>query len=292
MNSNIRAIITDLKAAARIGHPDSIQAALDGLRTLSEVSSNETLHDDFRNKAILPMALILSKPRLSSALITSLEGDSLTALRALAAAIYALLYVEDESISVEELTRWSNDSRTGVRSALRLGLLHSVEQQPERVVNLVRIWLTSDSPRLQQLGFQVISGFPSEHCAAFIPFLSSINMESDPDVNSDLVYALSALAQKGFAADIISLLSEWAQAQQGSAWVITRTLSGSWAAGEAQAALRILRLLALQDGAHKQILTALRALIRHGAGEVVQTELAVWQSNKDENLRAIAEKAA
>ncbi|MCH7664045.1 MAG: hypothetical protein IH859_09295 [Chloroflexi bacterium] len=292
MNSHIRAIITDLKAAVRIGHPESIRAALDGLRALPEVSANQALHDDFISKAILPMGIILSNPRLSIDQIRSWEDDALTAIRAVAAAAYSLRYLEDESISVDDLALWSNEPRAEVRSAFRLGILHSLEQQPERALSLVGYCLASDSPRLQQLGLQIIAGLPQEHCAGVIPVLSTLNSGSDPEMNSDLVNALSALGNKGFAEDIMALLNDWMQAKKGSAWVITRTLSSSWAAGEPQTALRILRKLALQNSAHKQIVSALRALIRHGAKDDVQAELARWRKNGDENLRALAEKAA
>ncbi|MCH7480976.1 MAG: hypothetical protein IIC79_06255 [Chloroflexi bacterium] len=290
MNSHTRTVLTDLKAAVRIGHPESIQAALDGLRALPEVSSNQTLHEDFVSKAIVPMGIILSTPRLPFAIITSLEGDALAAIRAVAAAAYAVRYVEDESTAVDDLARWSNEPRAEVRAAFRLGILHSVDQRPRRALSLVSFCLASESPRLRQLGLQIIAGLPEEHCAAVIPILSSLNSESDPDINTDLVNAMNALANKGYAMDIISLLNDWIHADKYRSWVVTRTLSSSWAAEEPQAALGILRQLALQNGAHKQIVSALRALIRHGAEEIVQDELTRWREDSDENLRAIADK--
>ena len=290
MNSHIRAIITDLKAAVRIGHPESIQAALDGLRALPEVSSNQALHEDFVSKAIVPMGIILSTPQLPFAIITSLESDALAAIRAVAAAAYAVRYVVDESTAVEDLARWSNEPRAEVRAAFRLGILHSVDQRPERALSLVSFCLASDSPRLQQLGLQIVAGFPEEHCAEVIPMLSSLNSELDPDINTDLVNAMNALANNRYAEGILSTLSDWIQANKYSAWVVTRTLSSSWAAEEPQAALGILRQLALQNGAHKQIVNALRALTRHGVGEIVQNELTRWRDDGDENLRAIADK--
>ena len=290
MNSHIRAIITDLKAAVRIGHPESIQAALDGLRALPEVSSNQALHEDFVSKAIVPMGIILSTPQLPFAIITSLESDALAAIRAVAAAAYAVRYVVDESTAVEDLARWSNEPRAEVRAAFRLGILHSVDQRPERALSLVSFCLASDSPRLQQLGLQIVAGFPEEHCAEVIPMLSSLNSELDPDINTDLVNAMNALANNRYAEGILSTLSDWIQANKYSAWVVTRTLSSSWAAQEPQAVLGILRQLALHNGAHKQIVSALRALIRHGAEEIVQDELTRWREDSDENLRAIADK--
>ena len=40
MNSQIREIITDIKGAARIGHAESLWAALEGLLNLPQVSGN------------------------------------------------------------------------------------------------------------------------------------------------------------------------------------------------------------------------------------------------------------
>jgi hypothetical protein len=290
VNAAIRDLITDLKAAVRIGHSDSIQAALDGFRALPEVASNQPLSDDFLSKALLPLAVVLANPRLSIDIIKPLAQDSSAALRALAAAAYSLRYLQGGGITRDELTRFASDPRSEVPAAIVQAILSQVEKNPDKLNVLIKEWLNTDTPIFQQVGLQLVAGLHPEHCAEVIPLLSHLSAISDPDRNAAHVAALNSLAQKGFSVDILSMLKEWLQANSDSDWIITKTLSSSWAAGEAQAALEILHQLALQKCPHKQIVSALRALIRHGAGEAVQSELARWRKGDDEKLHAIAEK--
>jgi hypothetical protein len=291
VNAAIRAINTDLKAAVRIGHPESIQAALDGLRALPEVASNQTLSHDFLTKALLPLGEVLSNPRLPIDIIKSLVHDSSAALRALAAAAYSLRYLHSGGITPDELKRLANDSRADVRTSLVIGLTHLEAEHQEKVTALLSDWLNSDLTRLQQAALQLIAGLPPNDNEEILPILAPLGSSSHPDTNADLVTALNHLAQDGQAQGVLSLMADWAQEPEPNTWVITRALSASWAMGEVESALNILRQLGLQNAPPKQIAQALQALMRHGAGEVVQGELTRWRKDDDENLRAIADKA-
>lgn len=290
MNAAIRDIITDLKAAVRIGHPDSIQAALEGLRALPEVASNQTLSDDFLAKVLLPLGEILSNPRLPMDIIDPLRQDSSTAMRALAAITLSLRYQQGGDLKPELLTRLANDSRSDVRAALVIGLSYPSGGHQEQVTVLAAEWLNSDLIRLQQTALQLIANLSSTKSEDFISWLAPFGLSSNPDTNADLVAALDHLAQNGQAHRVLSLLEDWAQAIQPNSWVISRNLSASWAAAEVDSALNILHQLALKDAPPKQIVNALQALVRHGAGEVVQNEITLWNVDDHENLRAIAQK--
>ena len=62
MNSQIREIITDIKGAARIGHAESLWAALEGLLNLPQVSGNPPMAAAFIEKAVLPIGKALASP--------------------------------------------------------------------------------------------------------------------------------------------------------------------------------------------------------------------------------------
>lgn len=290
MNAAVRDITTDLKAAVRIGHPESIQAALDGLRSLPEVSSNQPLADEFLSKALLPLAEVLSDPRLAIDVIDPLLQDSSAAMRALAGVAYSLRYLQGGGIDPEKLKRLANDTRADVRAALVMGLSQLESEQQEKAYALVADWLNSHLTRLKQTALQLIAKLPQSDTEEFLSMLTPFGLSPHPDTNADLVAALNNRAQNGQAQLVLSLLAEWVKVLPPNAWVITRALSGSWAAGEATSALSILRQLALLNTPPKHIVNALQALIRHGGGEVVRAELARWRIADHENLRAIADK--
>ena len=59
MKSEIRSVITDIKAAARIGHVESLEIALEGLFSLPNVAANQAMSEAFIEQAILPIGAIL-----------------------------------------------------------------------------------------------------------------------------------------------------------------------------------------------------------------------------------------
>jgi hypothetical protein len=85
MRAEVRSLLADFKAAARIGHPESLGLALDGLRALPEIAANQALPESFLDQVILPVGQVLVSPLLPSASLRPLLDDPLAGVRAVAA---------------------------------------------------------------------------------------------------------------------------------------------------------------------------------------------------------------
>ena len=85
MKTDIRTLITDIKAAARIGHAESLWVALDGILDFPEVAGNPQMSEAFIKRAILTIGEALAQPRLSANLIRPLGNEPFAALRAITA---------------------------------------------------------------------------------------------------------------------------------------------------------------------------------------------------------------
>ncbi|MBW8012089.1 MAG: hypothetical protein FVQ83_12760 [Chloroflexi bacterium] len=286
MNTKIRELITDLKGAARIGHPETIQTALDGVRALPQVSGNRPMQANFLSQAILPMAQALAHPRLQAAHLRPLAKDPLAGLRALAGAVFGLRYFRQSGITLEDLRHLGNDTRIEVRDALVLGLAEGSQEQRQLLFELVNVWIGADSPRLQQVAIKLLPSLLNTHSSPVLDMLPPLTKSSDPDVRAALVNSLITIAQADLADQILELLSSWANKAQPNIWVIARTLSGSWASKRAEKALNILRTLASHIGPNKQISNALQALERHGAEKAVRSALIKWGQDASSNLQA------
>ena len=92
------------------------------------------------------------------------------------------------------------------------------------------------------------------------------------------------------AEDILGLLTDWVEGERPNTWVITKVLSGSWAAERAEGSLATLRKLVLKGGAEKQVIQALEAMARHGAKEQVKEAMDVWRAENNPELQAIAKR--
>jgi hypothetical protein len=284
MNSDIRTLITDVKAAARIGHAESLWVALDGLLDLPQVSGNPPMDRAFIEKVILPLGEALSNPRLNISVILPLLDEPQAALRACAAAALAYRLLNQDSYSVKQLAKPGKDTRQDVRLALRLALAQAGEDHPEKLAPLTAAWLDAPSPRLQAVAVALLPLQPDRAITA----LAGLDNPSDPEVRAALVDTFTKLAQTGQAAQVLKLLADWAKNRENNVWVICKTLSGSWAASSAGEALEILpRLLPKADNP-KQIINTLQALSRHGANAEVLDTLNAWQGIGDAPLQELA----
>jgi hypothetical protein len=284
MNSQIRTIITDIKAAARIGHAESLWTALEGLLNLPQTSGNPLMTAAFVEKAILPIGEALGSPRLNLALILPLADEPQAVLRAAAASALAFRYLHAEQVTAEQLTKSGTDSRQDVRLALQLTLTKAGTDNPEKNEPLINHWLAASSPRLQALAITLLPTQPK----SALSHLSTLKIHSDPDVRAALVETLITLAQAGQQQGVLALLTKWAATQDNHIWTICKTLAGSWAAQFPQQALEILFALHAQADNPKQIINTLQALHRHGAGEEVITTLTAWGKIDDAPLNQLA----
>jgi hypothetical protein len=284
MNAQIRTLITDIKAAARIGHAESLWVALDGLLELPQVSGNPPMNEAFIEKVILPIGEALAAPRISTAIIRPLLDEPQAALRACAAASITYRYFSNEDISINELSIPGKDPRQDVRLALRAALSTTGGDQPKKLEPLVSEWITSPSPRLQAIAISLHPILPTQALDSF----TQLDAPSDPEVRAALVQALSTLAQTGQAKGVLSLLAYWSKNQDNNIWTICKTLAGSWAAQHPRQALAILQNLQPKADNPKQLINTLQALHRHGAAQQVVSTLKIWQEIGDPPLRELA----
>jgi hypothetical protein len=284
MNAQIRTLITDIKAAARIGHAESLWVALDGLFDLPQVSGNPPMDAAFIEKVILPIGEALATPRLNLSLIRPLLDEPQAALRGCAAAALAFRFLNQDAFSAKQLGKPGKDSRQDVRLALRLALAQVGKTQPEKLAPLIDEWLAAPSPRLQAIAVALTPLLPGSAIRA----LAGLDNPSDPEVRAALVDALTALAQAGQADGVLNLLSTWARDRENNVWVICKTLAGSWAAQHPQPALEVLSTLLPKADNPKQIINSLQALYRHGADQEVVSTLKAWQGTGDAPLRQLA----
>ena len=264
MKSEIRELLADFKAAARIGHPESLQVALDGLRSMPEAASNAAFDESFQSQVVFPLGAVLAHPRLRRQDLLELLGDPLTAVRALAAVALAARYFEGEGRE-EDLRRAGQDSREEVRDAAGKALGAYAGRNPAKLFSLVSTWLAEPSHRLRQTALLAAPALIASHAEKLLSLVAGLQEDPDPGVQSALVALLIALAGAGHAEAVLALLSDWSGEPDPNAWTISKVLSASWAAGHARSAVEILERLEARTGRTRYVTNALRALERHSA---------------------------
>ncbi len=290
MNANLRDLITDLKAAARIGHPESLALALDAARALPEIAGNHPLKEAFLVQAILPIGEVLASPRVPLAILRSMSNEALAGMRGIAAVAMSIRLLHNGGDLPEELKRLGRDPRPGVRTALALALSKAGAELPNKLMALTAEWLVDTSPRLRQTALLALASLNVIHGEAALAQAASLSADPDPEVRAALVDCLTALARQEQAELVLRLLADWAGGSDPNQWVIARTLSASWAAEHADESLEILRALAAQGGPARNLVNALNALSRHGAEESVQAAMRKWKDAPNANVNGIAER--
>jgi len=290
MRTEIHSLLTDIKAAARIGHAESLWAALDGLFDLPEVAGNPPMSEVFLTQAILPIGEALSHPRLKVATLRPLVNQPHAAIRAIAAVSLVRRFFRQGKVSLKDLRSLGKDPRRDVRAALAMAFAKVGEEDPQRLGEAVESWISSDSPRLRSVALRMIPTLAERDTPKVLKILGGFDASSDPEERTALVKSLVKLAQDGLADEVLKLLGKWAEEPEANLRVVSKTLSRSWAAAHAGSSMEILTCLAAHFGPKKQITQALQALLRHGADEDIQEALRSWRNSEDLNLRAAAEK--
>jgi 3-methyladenine DNA glycosylase AlkC len=285
MKAEIRSILTDVKAAARIGHVDSIEIALEGLFRLPNVAANQMMNEVFIEQAILPIGEILADSRLNGGLLRSMTNNQHAALRAIAAVALALRYLKGDDKAAQDLRRIGSDARADVRAALSAAF--RAAENSARVISLTRAWLGSKSPRQKQIAVAVLPNLVDTYPDEVWALLRPLHSEGDTDVRTALAETLNTLAQAGHAAQVLAILEDWVKQPDVKGWVVTRTLSRAWAAEHAAEALAILRQLTITKGPKRKVRNAIQALAQHGADELVQAELTAWANDPEPYVRAL-----
>jgi hypothetical protein len=249
MNPLLRELLTDLKAAALIGHPESLTSALDGIRALDD--------DQLPPSALVPLGRALTP--LPAQTLKPLYVDDDPAIRALVSVALGERYMQGKEVSATDLGILAEDPNPEVRAALARALIEFTPARPEKLPPLIEAWLkpaqqTNKSPNPQIHPALLLLPF-----SPLPPFdrLTPLDLLEDHDLRDTLLLCVNTLAEKGYAAPVLDLLATWAARPTPNVWLLTRALSASWTLAHREQATRILQELAKQAGMIRPIVRAL-----------------------------------
>jgi hypothetical protein len=292
MKPDLHTILRDLKAAARIGHTESVWAALEGILEYPQISGNHHLDESFIKQVILPVGQALAQPLMNPAALRPLITHTHAGVRAIAGAALAEGFLKGvNGKGLKELSALAQDPRQDVRDAVLLACALPASHAPQKQTEIYQSWLAHSSPRLQGLALQLLPYLPEDAILQQIHKLKNFVPPKEPGARRSLAEAISKLGRGEYGPEILEILSGWAEDPDQFDWVITRCLSRSWAAAYPHDSLAILTQLAAVEGGRKKILGALKALQRHGAQQEVQAVLQDWLASGQPRLQSAARKA-
>lgn len=272
MKSEIRELLADLKAAVRIGHPESLQVALDGYRILPEVAGNAMIKESFIRQTILPLGEVLAYPRLDMNHIETLLDDPLSGVRALGAVASGVRFLKVQGVDEHDLRHPGQDQRPEVRIALGEALAKHAQENHALLLALVRDWLgngvsAAPSARLRLSALIALRGLITEYGDEVLPLLADLPVEDDRETRSAHIETLVSAAESGRETAVYELLATWGAEPEPDTWMIAKTLSFAWAVRNTAEAEAILHVLETKVGEDQAIDRAKRALARHGKSD-------------------------
>lgn len=292
MKNYTRTLLRDIKAAAQIGHIESLWAAMDGLAQMPEVKGNHPLNDSFIAQVLLPVAQALSGPRVSRSALLPLVNHEKTAIRATASSAMALRFLKNiNGTSLQDLQMLAKEPRPEVRETMILACQQITSEHPKKLGELISAWQTDSSPRLQSIAIRLMPNLPKAEAARTLELLTQTELPNNPEVRPALEQTINQLGQNGADAEAIQILQLWSQTPETFYWVITRCLAKSWAAAYPNEAMQILTRLAAERGPKKKIRNALQAFQHHGAYDLVLETIQSWKVSDNPNLQQAGEDA-
>ncbi len=260
--SRFRETLNDLKAAVRIGHPEALDVALDGLRSLPQVAGNERLGEGFIEQVVYPAGKILSQ--MPARKLMHLLEEPAAAMRAIGAVAFARRYLLAEDGSPKQLRAPAGDARPEVRHTLGETLREVGEACPERLLPLAEDWLAAPSPLRRASALNFLPALATEYPQQLLDWLVAQADDQAPEVRAALVDTLRRTARAGLAEAVLRLLAAWAQAPRLNVWVITRAISDAWATAHPQEVRDIIHTVYQNAGESKDLNNAIQALGRRG----------------------------
>ncbi|MBN2045797.1 MAG: hypothetical protein JW757_12305 [Anaerolineales bacterium] len=287
MKSDIRTILRDIQAAARIGHIESLWAALDQLQAIPQVGGNHPLDETFLNQVILPVGKAVSRTRTSKSALRPLVNHPLAAYRAVAGAALVTRFLDGtDQTSPKDLNGLAQDPREDVRQAVLLAAIQNADANPEKVDELYIAWQQSGATRVQALAYQILPYLPGEAALEKVYAFRESLQDHPAEVRKTLSNVLCTLGANGQSQAVFEILTYWADQDEPDYNAVARSLSKPWAACCPEQSLEILTRLAEKAGAKKRIRKALQNLSRNGAEEQVKDVLENWRNAENPNLRA------
>ncbi len=256
------ALLMDLRAAVRLGHPAALDTALETIARHPEIADNRTLSARWYGDFLRSAGRILADSRLPAARLRLLEAASPAGLRALGGAALALRYLNGNAAPRDVLPA-AKDSRPDVRRLLGRILAEEGTASPERLLALGRAWLGGASPRLRHTALLALRGAVPTRGEAVFSLLKDLPPALDAESGEALSALLTALAQNGYPDAVLDFVERRALAEPPDLWLAGRVLSGKWTAAHAARLTALLDALQARHGESRHISNARRALKRH-----------------------------
>ncbi len=270
-----QAFLRDVRLAARLGTPEALDAALQGLLAEDTVAANRALPPRVLTRLIVPAGQALAVDTVPEAYRQRLARSPYAALRALAAAAWGTRFAHGQA-PMRALEAVARDPRPEVRTALRLALTHA---PPSRRAALVHQWLTPRtpprSPRAVALAWEMAPDvLPPDELWRYATVWATHG--EGPEWQPAMVRALHVAAARDPDLAMQRLRAAWTR-ERWPARLVAQVLAGPWAAHRAQDVLALLHDLYTRYGHRRWITQALKALERHAALDDAAAVLHAWQ---------------
>ena len=266
------ALLIDLKGAARIGSPEALDLALEGLAAWKAFTANARLASEDVARVLVPLGEGLAAPTVPDDYLLALAEHSLAGGRALAAVALALRFLRGEARWQARLTRLAGDRRAEVRFALATVLGRHGSTHFAAAMALLRAWLAPPrGARVWSTALQAAAALASAHPRRVLALLEPLTIEqiTHPEVQRPLS---EALRQVGAFSDaegkqaLLRLLQGWLdRGGAASGRLVLQVLHAGWAREVSEGALELVAAVEAAAGASR-LLRRTQAFLERGGG--------------------------
>ncbi|NPA07188.1 MAG: hypothetical protein GXO54_07300 [Chloroflexi bacterium] len=273
-------LLTDLRIAARFGHPDALDEVLARLMDDPSIAGNRVLPATRVQRELVPLGWALAEGAVDDAYLHSLVQSPYAAYRALAAV--ALARRQGQAPNTERgraLERLARDPREEVRVALRTALERGAREGWPGLAAWVRGWLTRAqpplSPRARALALTLAAEVLPE--TELWPMLAHVPNMDDARVQDALVHAFQRLARHN-PDEALARLEAWWRTRRWPPMLVARAMSGPWLAAVWPRGQDLLRALYHKYGRRRWLTQPLKMLVREGVIDNVDALLQTWEA--------------
>ena len=288
MRADIKEILTDINAAMRIQHTDSILLALDKILALPEVSGNQVLENRSIKSIVLPIGTRLFEKNISIEIYDLLSHSDYAVFRSIAAVITAGRFADDANLDLNIIKEFGQEHRRDVSLALTFALTDGISRSPEKILATAKVLISDPLDRLQIIALNLLPDLFRLDPEDITSLLTKFESDDDPDLKRAFADALISIANHGYTDNSINIIESLNPESSDHNWITLRALSASWAVKHEDQAISLIEGILTTNEESKQIINTLIALKRNGAKNI-ETHIEQWNKSTSTILNKTAE---
>lgn len=243
MKNALKELSRDLRAALAINHTTAIEAVLETMLHIPQISGNHKLEDYFVLDHLVPFGEMIARSTFPLEYLLDMLESKTMVFRVIGATALLIRWESGVHVPGDALQKVATDHRPEVRAVIAHYLRAFTADHAPAVLDLLQTWSKVDSTHLQLTVARTLPTVYPADAETVTNIFYQLSLLDDFELNRELAEGLNEIARQGHGKDVIERLLEWSIPESPNTWLICKVISTPWAAQYADQAEKTIQNL-------------------------------------------------